>query len=96
MARPPPAMAPHTPKARARSRGSVKVTVSSERAAGAIRAAKRALQGPGGEEQAGVGGQAADGRRPGEAEQPDQQDPFAPHVVGDAAAEEQQAAEGQV
>jgi hypothetical protein len=39
MARPPPAMAPHTPNARARSRASVKVTVTNDRAAGAISAA---------------------------------------------------------
>ncbi len=55
-----------------------------------------ALQGPGGEEQAGVGGEAADApTRPAKPSRPDQQDPLAPHVVGDAAAEEQQAAEGQ-
>ena len=40
MAAPPPAMPPYTAKARARSLGSVKVTVSSERAAGAMMAAK--------------------------------------------------------
>ena len=40
IAAPPPAMPPYTAKARARSLGSVKATVSSERAAGAMMAAK--------------------------------------------------------
>ncbi len=39
MAAPPPATAPYTPKARARSFGSVNVTVSSDSEAGAITAA---------------------------------------------------------
>ena len=95
IARPPPAMAPHTPKARARSRASVKVTVSSERAAGAIRAAKAPCRARAAKSRLASRCQAAEGGRPGEAEQPHQQDPLASHVVGDAAAEEQQAAEGE-
>ena len=44
MAAPPPAIAPNTPNARARSFGSVKVTVISDSAAGASSAPNAALQ----------------------------------------------------
>ena len=54
-----------------------------------------ALQGPGAEEHGRVLGQPAEGRGAGEAEQADDEHPLAPEVVGDAAAEQQQAAEGQ-
>ena len=54
-----------------------------------------ALQGPGAEEHGRVLGQATEGRGAGEADQADHEHPLAPEVVGDAAAEQQQAGEGQ-
>ena len=54
-----------------------------------------ALQGAGGEEHRFVDGQAAEGRRAGEAQQPDDEDPLAAREVGDPATEQQEAAEGE-
>ena len=53
------------------------------------------LQGAGAEEHGRVLGQAAQGGGGGEADQADHEHPLAPEVVGDAAAEEQQAGEGE-
>ena len=95
MARPPPAMAPQTPKARARSRASVKVTVSSERAAGAMRAANAPCRARAAKSRLASGARPPSADAPAKPSRPDQQDPLAPDVVGDPAAEQQQAAEGQ-
>ncbi len=54
-----------------------------------------ALEGAGGEEHGLVDGQAAEGRGAGEAQEPDDEHPLATGEVGDPAAEEQEAAEGQ-
>ena len=54
-----------------------------------------ALQGAGGEEHGLVDGQATEGRRAGEAEQPDDEHPLAAPEVGDPATEQQEAPEGQ-
>jgi hypothetical protein len=56
---------------------------------------ERALEGPGPEQHGGVDGRTTQGRGPGEAEQPDDEHPLATHVVGDASAQQEQAAEGQ-
>ena len=53
------------------------------------------LQGAGAEEHGRVLGQAAEGGGAGEADEADHEHPLAPEVVGDAAAEEQQAGEGE-
>ena len=95
IAAPPPASAPKTPNAWARSFGSVNVTVTMDSEAGAIRAAKRALQGAGGEQQLLVGRETTDRGRTGEAEQADDEGALAAGVVGDPATQQQQRAEGQ-
>ena len=94
-AAPPPAIAPYTPNALARSFASVNSTVSSAREAGREQRAERALQGPGGEQRLAVLGRAAERGGDREAEMPDHERALSAPVVGDAAAEQQQTAEGQ-
>ena len=95
IAAPPPEIAPKTPNARARSLGSVNVTVISDSAAGASSGGEDALQGAGREQQPGARGDAAERGGDREAAEADDEHPLAADEVGDAAAEQQQAAEGQ-
>ena len=53
-----------------------------------------ALQGSGHEKHRGVRRQASEGRRGGKAQQPHQENPLSPHVVSQAAPEQEQAPEG--
>ena len=95
IAAPPPVIAPNTANALARSLAAWKVTVTSDSAAGASIAAKRALEGAGDEQLPADLRGAADGRGDGEAGQRDDQDLLAADIVGDPAAEQQQRTERQ-
>ena len=81
------------PNALLRSAGSVNVVVSSDSAAGASMRGERALQRPSADEHAEALRGPAEGGRAGEAQQPADERPFAAEQVGDAPAEQQQAAE---
>ena len=95
MAAPPPATAPYTPNARARSFGSVNVTVSKRQGGRGHYGRERALQGPGPEEHRPVLRQPTQSGGGGEAEEADDEHPLAAHEVGYPPADQQQAAERQ-
>ena len=82
------------PNALLRSAGSVKVVVSSDSAAGASSAPKTPCSGAGADEHPeGLGG-AAEGGGDREADEAGDEHPLAAEEVADAAAEQQQGAEG--
>ncbi len=94
-AAPEPASAPNTPNALPRSAGSVNVVASSDSAAGARMAPKRALDGACGDQHAeALSGAAESGgdSKPGEAAE---ERPLAPEQIRQPAAEQEQRAEAQ-
>ena len=95
IAAPTPEIAPKTPNALARSFTSVKVTVISESAAGASSAPNAPCRPRAANSVPRVGGDAAERGGAGEADQADEEGPLAADVVGDPAAEQQQATEGE-
>lgn len=95
MAAPPPASAPKTPNAFARSLGSVKVTVIRDSAAGAISAAKAPWRAREANSSSWLGARPPERGGPREAEQTEDERALAAGVVGDATAEQEQAAERQ-
>jgi len=96
IAAPTPEIAPNTPKALARSFTSVEGDRDQRQGGRGEQRAERALQAARREQHALVLGEAAERGGPGEADQADQEDPLAPDVVGDPAAEQQQAAKASV
>ena len=95
IAAPPPASAPKTPNALARSFGSVKVTVTIDSAAGAINAAKAPCSPRAANSSSWVPGDPTECGGSGKSEQADDEGALAPGVVGDPATQQQQAAEGE-
>ena len=95
MAAPPAEMAAQTPSARLRSRPSAKTTVSIDSAAGAISAPPRPWTSRAAMSRPETAGEAAEERGGGEQRRPGDEDPPAAEPVGELAAEQEEAAEGQ-
>ncbi len=94
-AAPPTAMATEIPKARPRSRGSVKVVAKSERTDGASRAPNDPCWARAPDKHARGLGRPAEGGSGGKADDADDQGPLGPDEVADPTAEEQKATEPQ-